>query len=237
MKVVAFASFKGGAGKTTALMAGCSSLVALGERVALFEADPNAPLSRWRELGREQETWDESCSIYAADSVDMFAASMERAEAAGHTIALVDTQGGGSDLNNAILVNAQLVTVPSTLSPLDIDAALDTVEYLVRLYQREGEDIPVGVLLQRMPSGQLTMSQRADMKLLAALPQFEAQFPERDAYRSIKARGMLHKLHAKFAAEPLKHIAARHIATALRESDAFASEILAIVNREVANAV
>ena len=48
---------------------------------------------------------------------------------------------------------------------------------------------------------------------------------------------MLHKLHAKLAAEPLKHIAARHIATALRESDAFASEILAIVNREVADAV
>jgi cellulose biosynthesis protein BcsQ len=237
MKVVAFASFKGGAGKTTALMAGCSSLVALGQRVALFEADPNAPLSRWRELGREQDTWDDSCTIYAADSVDVFAASMEKAEATGHTIALVDTQGGGSDLNNAILVNAQLVAVPSTLSPLDIDAALDTVEYLVRLYTREGEDIPVGVLLQRMPSGQLTMSQRADMKLLASLPQFETQFPERDAYRSIKSRGMLHKLHAKLAAEPLKHIAARHIATALRESDAFASEILAIVNREVADAV
>ena len=43
MKRIAFASFKGGAGKTTAVMAVTSSLIAKGKCVALIDADENTP--------------------------------------------------------------------------------------------------------------------------------------------------------------------------------------------------
>ena len=112
MKIVAFASFKGGSGKTTALMAACSSLVAQGVRVALFEADRNAPLSLWRERALAQQTWDESCRIYPPDELASFEGSFEAAEKEGYDVALADTRGGASDLNDAILVNADLVVVP-----------------------------------------------------------------------------------------------------------------------------
>lgn len=164
--------------------------------------------------------------------MDAFAAGMEQAEGDGYDMTLVDTQGGGSDLNNAILVNAHLVVVPTSLSPLDIDSALDTLEYLDSLYKREGDEVPIGVLLQRMPVGNLTRNQRADLKTLGTVPQFVAQFPERDAYRSIKARGLLHRCHAKLTEQPLKHIA-----TALRESDAFAAEMLAAIEEVSRDAV
>ena len=49
MKLITFASFKGGAGKTTATMAVCSSLIARGKKVALIDADENTPLLDWQE--------------------------------------------------------------------------------------------------------------------------------------------------------------------------------------------
>lgn len=236
MKTVTFASFKGGAGKTTALMAACSSFAAQGRRVALFEADPNEPLTRWRKDALEQGTWDTSVEIFLADDMASFIRSFEKAEKDGYALALIDTQGGGSELNNAILVNSSLVIVPTSLSPLDIDAAIDTLEYALNLFTSENVEVPIGVLLQRMPVGRLTVSQLADLKVLSSVPQFNTQFPERDAFRSIKARGMLHRLHANIADDPAKRLAARHIATAIKEADDFARDILEGVN-EVADAV
>lgn len=236
MKTVTFASFKGGAGKTTALMAACSSFAHQGFRVALFEADPNEPLTRWRHDALEQDTWDPRVDIFLADDMPSFIKSFERAEASGYDIALIDTQGGGSELNNAILVNSSLVIVPTSLSPLDIDAAIDTLDYAVKLFTSEATEIPIGVLLQRMPVGKLTVSQVADLKILSSVPQFTTQFPERDAFRSIKARGLLHRLYATLADDPAKRLAARHIATAIREADDFARDILEAVG-EAANAV
>lgn len=236
MKTITFASFKGGAGKTTALMAACSSLAAQGRRIALFEADPNEPLTRWREDALEQGTWDPLVEIFLADDMPSYVKSFEKAESAGYEFALIDTQGGGSELNNAILVNSSLVIVPTSLSPLDIDAAIDTLEYAVKLFTDEKVEIPTGVLLQRMPIGRLTVSQQADLKVLSSVPQFTTQFPERDAFRSIKARGMLHRLHASIADDPAKRLAARHIATAIKEADDFARDILESVS-EAANAV
>lgn len=226
MKVVTFASFKGGAGKTTALMAACSSLVRRGFRVALFEADPNAPLTRWRADGRDYGTWDDGCEIYPADRLETFGASFEAAETAGCDIAMIDTQGGGSELNNTILVNSSVVVVPTSLSPLDIDAAVDTVEYAAKLFLNEREDIPTAILLSRVPVGRLTNSMEADVKLLESLPQFDTWLYERDAFRSIKSRGMLHLLHDKVAATPAQRISARHIGKALEEADSFAADLL-----------
>ena len=111
MKLVTFASWKGGAGKSTALMAAACSLVAQGRRVALFEADPNATLRRWRENARASDTWDDRCDIYVADDMESFEASHEQALNAGFEIALVDTQGGATELNNTILANSAIIII------------------------------------------------------------------------------------------------------------------------------
>jgi cellulose biosynthesis protein BcsQ len=225
VKIVAFASFKGGSGKTTALMAACSSLVAQGVRVALFEADRNAPLSLWRERALAQQTWDEDCRIFPSDELASFEASFEAAEKEGYDVALVDTHGGASDLNDAILVNADLVVVPTTLTALDLTAALDTIEYVVQLFMRAETDVPFGVLLQRLPTGRLSISQQADLDQLAKLPLFESRFHARDAFASLQSKGLLHKQRDLLAEDPAKRIMARHVAVAVAEADAFAKDI------------
>lgn len=80
MKLIPFVSFKGGAGKTTALMAVASCLVARGERVALFEADENAPLARWRQNAMTNETWSEQVLLLPAASERDLERSYERAD-------------------------------------------------------------------------------------------------------------------------------------------------------------
>lgn len=226
MKLIAFASFKGGAGKTTALMAVASSLIHRGHKVALFEADENQPLDQWRQNAETIGTWSERCRLYPADDVERFGLSFETAESDQVDIGLIDTQGGGSDLNNTILLNAQLIVVPTALTTLDIDASLETFEYVAELLKGEGVDTPIAMLITRLPVGKLTTSQRDDLTLLETLPQFESRLSARDAFATTKAKGLLHILEQKLAADPAKRLMARHIATATREADLVTKDML-----------
>ena len=45
--------------------------------------------------------------------------SFEAAERAGCDLALVDTAGGGSDLNTTVMVNSELVIIPTALTTID----------------------------------------------------------------------------------------------------------------------
>lgn len=236
MKLVTFASWKGGAGKSTALMATACSLVAQGRRIALFEADPNATLRRWRENAKEIETWDDRCEIFVADDMPSFEQSYEAALKAGFDIVLIDTQGAATELNNTILANSAIVVIPTALTSFDIDSCLDTFEYALELLKEEPDEVPIAVLLQRMPVGTLTIGQKADLALLDGLPQFDARFHARDAFARLKSRGMLHRLHAQLADNAGKRVEAKHIATAMQEADAFARDLLDVLQESAADA-
>lgn len=75
MKLVTFTSFKGGAGKSTALMAAVPGLLASGKRLALLEADENDTLALWRSNARDSGTWDEAVTIHEAADLGSFEAS------------------------------------------------------------------------------------------------------------------------------------------------------------------
>jgi cellulose biosynthesis protein BcsQ len=66
MQLIAFASFKGGCGKTTTLMAMAAMLTARGRRIALFEADDNKPLALWRRRADARGQWDARCALCPA---------------------------------------------------------------------------------------------------------------------------------------------------------------------------
>jgi cellulose biosynthesis protein BcsQ len=236
MKLVTFASFKGGAGKTTALMAVCSSFAEQGKRIALLEADPNAPLQNWRDDARRIGTWNESCTVFLADTPSSLESSVSKAETEGYEFALIDTQGGGSELNNSIVANSNIIVVPSAPSPLDIDLAIDTIDYILKLCTAESIWIPVAILLQRIPMTRMTKSMEADLLLLSSLPQYTTQMHERDAFRTIKTRGMLHPLYRKLAANPTHRIGAGHVRKAMDEADSLANELVEIMQQEAADA-
>ena len=184
MKLISFVSFKGGAGKTTALMAIASLLLARGHRIALFEADENAPLARWKENAEAIGTWSERCSLSTCDTPDAVGRAHAAAEAAGRGFALADTAGGGSDLNTLLISNSDLVVIPTALSVLDLDEAITTLEFVTETLARGiGRPIPARLLFTRFPQGRLKSTEQANLDAVRPLPRLKARLTERAAAR------------------------------------------------------
>jgi cellulose biosynthesis protein BcsQ len=217
MKLLTCCSFKGGAGKTTALMGLCSAFASGGKTVALFDADENRPLIGWMENALENGTWDKQCKVFAADELLLLEEAYEQAEQSGFDYALADTHGGSSELNNTIIASSDFLLVPTMLTPLDIDEALSTYRYIIELLVAENLNVQTAILQQRVPVGRTTTSHKAASDLLSILPQFGTPMYERDAFASMKKRGMLHLTLAAMTASPATRLMARNYETALEE--------------------
>ena len=228
MEVVSFVSFKGGAGKTTALEMLCSALLARRKPVALIESDENAPLGQWRENARKEETWDEACKIYPGGSPQLLLESIVAAEAAGNNYLLIDTQGGGSELNNAAIVNSSLVIVPTAITAADIPRCIDTIAFLDELRSAEGleNSLLIAILVTRFPLA-LNKSRQETLDKLSDFPLFQTIIRERDALAGIEDTGMLHLSLAKRASQ--SPILATHFRSAMKEAAQFADEITSIL--------
>lgn len=231
MKVVNLTSFKGGSGKTTAAMLLCSALTRAGTSVAMADADENLPLLAWRETARGNAHWDERCSVERADDLASLDRAYNLAATAGADVLIIDTRGGGSELNNTCVLNASDVIVPTALTGLDITAALSTFEYAVRLLHDHRTATPVRLLLQRVPIGRLSQSQERDLALLSNLPRLQTQLHQRDAFGSLSRKGMLHLVLKSTADDLRTRIAATHMWAALAEAEAFAAEIVGKMER------
>ncbi len=217
MKLVTCCSFKGGAGKTTSLMGLCSAWASDGRKVALFEADENRPLTRWKANAVENETWDGSCEVFIADDLTHLEAAYNEATEEGFDYGLADTHGGSSDLNNTIIASSDFLLIPTMLTPLDIDEALATYRYILELLVGEAIDVPTAILQQRIPVGRLTASQKAASDMLGVLPEFESPMHERDAFAAMKNRGLLHKTLQHMEGNPAQRLPMRNYLTAMNE--------------------
>lgn len=217
MKLLTFCSFKGGAGKTTALMGLCSALASMGRSVALFEADENRPLSRWKANALEARTWDTGCEVFVADELSLLEAAYEDAEARQFDYALADTRGGSSELNNTIIASSNFLLIPTMLTPLDVDEALSTYRYVIELLMAESLTIPTAILRQRVPVGRFTASQRMMSEMLSELPLLDLPLHERDAFAAMKERGMLHLSMQKVEGDPTLRLVHRNLKVAMDE--------------------
>lgn len=227
MRIIPFISLKGGAGKTTALQILSSSLVARGRKVGLVESDENAPLGRWRHTAVELGTWDDRCTIYPGGNVDMFLDSAVAADAAEEDYLLVDTHGGYSELNNAAIINSQLVIVPTSVTAIDTATCVDTIEFLANLRKAEQlETLAVTILVTRCPL-QMTKSQEASKDRLNHFKVLGTILRDRDAFGSLASNGMLHLSIERRRSQSA--FLATHLQSAMREADALADELETIL--------
>ncbi|GLU27966.1 conjugal transfer ATPase VirC1 [Brucella sp. NBRC 12950] len=217
MKLITFCSFKGGAGKTTALMGICSALHLQGKKVALFEADENRPLTRWKTNAERYKTWQPSCEVFIADELQLLERAYEKAQQNGFDYALVDTQGGSSELNNTIIASSNFLLVPTMLTPLDVDEALATYRYIIELLMSESLVVPTALLRQRVPVGKLTASQRTVWEAIDNLPLVDYPMYERDAFAAMKERGMLHMTISNTQNNSAMRLVLRNLETAMEE--------------------
>ncbi len=122
MRIVAFASQKGGSGKTT--LAGHIAVQA--ERagdgpVALIDTDPQGSLSDWWNE-RSQET-----PVFVQTSVERLSEDIERVRALGVNLLIIDTPPAITHTIGMVVEVADLVVIPTRPSPHDLRAAGATV--------------------------------------------------------------------------------------------------------------
>ncbi|MDO5757200.1 MAG: division plane positioning ATPase MipZ [Rhodobacterales bacterium] len=236
MKMISFVSFKGGAGKSTALMSIASALVDRGKSVAILDADDNKPLLRWRQYAKDMETWDSRCEVTDIRDFEAFVEAHQSISAKAFDYVLVDTRGGGSDFNQELISNANLIVVPASLSIMEMDETFATLEWIGKLLDLTKSQVPVGILLNRTPRSERDLStlQRRGLALLKNMPVFENRIPERQAFMDIKASGLMGHYIRVLVANPSTRVMAGHVKTAFAEIDLLTDELLEILDMQEA---
>ncbi|MEG3082617.1 ParA family protein [Sphingomonas sp. PB2P12] len=127
MRVLAFASQKGGSGKTTLT----GHLAVQAERagqgpVVLIDIDPQASLSDW---------WNERVAdepAFAQTTVSRLAADLEILRQQGFKLAMIDTPPAITMAIQSVIQVAELIVVPTRPSPHDLRAVGATVDMCAR---------------------------------------------------------------------------------------------------------
>ncbi|MEO0410932.1 MAG: ParA family protein [Pseudomonadota bacterium] len=127
MRIVAFASQKGGSGKTTLSghMAVAAQRAGFGP-VVLIDTDPQGSLSDW---------WNEreaDSPAFAQTTITRLNADLDALREQGFKLAVIDTPPAITTAIQAVVSVADLVVIPTRPSPHDLRAAGATVELIER---------------------------------------------------------------------------------------------------------
>ncbi|MDP3173229.1 MAG: ParA family protein [Phenylobacterium sp.] len=148
MKIVAFVSPKGGAGKTTSALLLALGLHDLGLRVAMIDADPNKPLVHWASLPKRPER----ITVHAAPTEADIPDALREAKAKSPDWMIVDTEGS---LRAGIAFAAtapDMVITPLAASAIEAHQALKAAELVDAASRRLRRKVLHACLLTRLPA-------------------------------------------------------------------------------------
>ena len=238
--ILTFMSGKGGAGKTISLMTIVSALSARGKKVAILEADEMRPITAWRADGLEKGTWDEEILIYTIEDADDLGVALRKADEAGADFVFIDTKGGGSDLNQTIILNSQLVIVPTALDINEMKALFRTCNYLVDAIEGYEDEVSVQILLNRTPTrdSALAATNKVGLKALidAEMPVMTSRLPRRQVFSDLPQGGILHKYFEYCRKHPDRRVMAPEVRKAIKDADTLTDEVLSLLEPEAKEA-
>lgn len=181
-RVISVVSSKGGAGKTTTAVCLAAEASRRGQRVLVIDADgPQHHATEWLRGAVDLDAID----------VTTGPSSLPTAVQAGieqYDMVIIDIMGADTATLSLAVANADLVIIPATNSPLDVDGVERTV---ARLREVEAELTAKGiagpiahhVLLSRTEP-ETTLYRMIKTRLTdTALPIFEAEFRRRVVYQ------------------------------------------------------
>ena len=135
--VISIIQTKGGTGKTTTAMMLGFALTSLGENVIVLDSDKQrSALDWWKDVGDEA-----GFTVKAAPTERELEKEIERAINDDYTFVLVDTPPGSNSIVKTASQGADLVLVPTGVSPIDMKRTQATLDSFI------GTDTPVAVVL------------------------------------------------------------------------------------------
>jgi len=122
---VAFATMKGGSGKSTAAICLAGQWHTDRVRVGLLDADPAGTLLRWVSLGNDLTALPAE-ALGDGDPGEVLRGLSEQ----GIERLIIDTPGFASEATYALLAQSDIVVIPMRPSPVDYQVAVDTLEQI-----------------------------------------------------------------------------------------------------------
>jgi chromosome partitioning protein len=186
MPTIAFASSKGGAGKSTSAVLLATELAGRGASVTIIDADPNQPVSRWsRKPGRPDKLTVVS-SVTEETLIDAIDAAARKT-----AFVIVDLEGTASLMVAQAMSRADLVVIPTKGSELDAIEAIKVIKFIGRQEKAYNKAIPFAVLFtQTNPAVRpRTLKSLEQDMLQQGIPLFGTALHDRDAFRAIFSFG------------------------------------------------
>lgn len=177
--VIAIASAKGGAGKSTLAQIMAQVLTKHGQRVTIIDADPNRPQVSWR-AGRSAMAFSIIADVTENNVV-------RHVNAIDEGYVLIDLEGVGSRLVSRAIAKADLVVIPIQPSGLDANEAGKTINLILEEQEVLEREIPFKVVLTRTnPAIRSKIERKITDEMTAIdLPLTASQLNERSAYKAV----------------------------------------------------
>lgn len=186
MPIIAFASPKGGAGKTTSATILAAELADGGAGVTIVDADPNKNISEWARRPGTPKTIRVVADVTEETIID----EIERA-AAETPFVVVDLEGTASLIVSYAVSMADFVVVPVQGSHLDARQAARAIKLIENQGRAARRTIPYAVLFTRTnPALAPKTLRHIKAELTAAgIPTLDTEITDREAFRAIFSFG------------------------------------------------
>lgn len=202
MPVIVFANSKGGVGKSTSAVVLAQVLAKRGASVSLIDADPNQPLSQWRQrdTGRVPANLELLANVTESTVTDAIDDAAARS-----AFVIVDLEGSANLAVTYAIGRADLVLVPMQGSQLDADQTRRVLELIQREEKAFRRQIPYAVFFTRTNAAIRSRDLRHIEQDLKdnGIPLLPVELTERAAFRAImQLGGTIYDLTAGEAANP-----------------------------------
>lgn len=185
MPLVTFTNPKGGSSKTTSALLLATGLAQLGQKVAIVDADPNAPLLRFFSFREKAGIGLENVSIHGADHETVLDVIDNVART--HDWVVVDTEGTANVTVGLALSRTDLVLIPVAMSRLDVDQAAKAIRLIKTNSKALRRPIAFQLLMTRVNPAMMTASEKAINRDAdqAQIPTLPVRLVQRSAYTAI----------------------------------------------------
>ncbi|MGV0437369.1 AAA family ATPase [Corynebacterium mastitidis] len=135
--IISVIQTKGGTGKTTTAMMLSCALTALGSKVMVLDADHQRSATDWAEDAGDALGF----TVHAAPTERTLETAIRRYDAENLDFLLVDTPPGSNSIVRTASSLADLVLIPTGVSPLDMRRTQATLDSF------NGTDVPLAIVL------------------------------------------------------------------------------------------